>query len=658
MNQAWRKNADNNCPTSIRHPMGPAEPARSPPASWVVVRLGWRGFWEGAHVSAEVQQFQVDLRGVVDLLSRHIYSSPRVYLRELLQNARDAITARREVDGGGGRIRITPLTDPSTGSGTGEFVLRDDGVGLTASEVADLLATVGRSSKRDIFDMPRSDYLGQFGIGLLSCFMVADTIVIRSRSARGGASVEWTGSADGTFQVAEIDEELPIGTSVHLVPRFDADELLRPAAVHELATTFGEFLPVRVTVDTPDGEVDITHDAPFLSDDPAAAVQYGRELLGAGPLDVIELSEPATGTRGLAYVLPYAPPPGARQATRMYLGRMLLSERAWDVLPEWAFFVRAVVDSTGLAPTASRESLVEDSALEHVREQLGAGIRRWVLELGLREPHRLAQFVAVHEVGLKSLVRHDEELAHFISRWLTLETTHGTMRVGDLVERYPHIRFAQTVDEFRQVAGISPSDEVLVNGGYLYDADLIRMLPDLYPHVSVEQVDVTGELDRLDPPPLDDRDAAVALESRAGAVLAASDCAVTVRSIDRPDLAALYVADPEVLRALDRGRTKGVTGALWGGVLDRIDATLSAARDDDLSARLCLNWSNRVVRALVRVQDDAVFARTVQLLYIQALLAGHHPLADADRALMTSALADLVSLSAGIEEDSVPFDTL
>ena len=201
----------------------------------------------------------------------------------------------------------------------------------------------------------------------------------------------------------------------------------------------------------------------------------------------------------------------------MYLGRMLLGERVDDVLPEWAFFVRAVVDSTGLAPTASRESLVDDAALERVREQLGAGIRRWVLELGLREPHRLAQFVAIHEVGLKSLVRHDEELARFITRWLTLETTHGTMRIGDLVERYPHVRFAPSVDEFRQVAGISPSSEVLVNGGYLYDADLVRMLPDLYPQVTVELVDVTGELDRLDPPPLDDRDAAIALEARAGA---------------------------------------------------------------------------------------------------------------------------------------------
>ncbi|WP_406249244.1 HSP90 family protein [Microbacterium sp. M] len=598
----------------------------------------------------EIQQFQVDLRGVVDLLSRHIYSSPRVYLRELLQNARDAITARSEVDGAGGTIRITPLTEAS-----GEFVLRDDGVGLTATEVAELLATVGRSSKRDIFDLPRSDYLGQFGIGLLSCFMVADTIVIRSRSARGGASVEWTGSADGTFQVAELDEELPIGTSVHLIPRFDTDDLLRPAAVRELATVFGEFLPVRVVLETEGGDVDITRPAPFLdaASDPDAAVQYGRDLLGSSPLDVIELSEPATGTRGLAYVLPFAPPPGSRQATRMYLGRMLLSERADDVLPDWAFFVRAVVDSTGLAPTASRESLVEDAALERVREQLGAGIRRWILELGLREPHRLAQFVAIHEVGLKSLVRHDEELAAFITRWLTVETTHGSIRIGDLVERFGHLRYAQTVDEFRQVAGISPSAEVLVNGGYLYDADLIRMIPDLYPHVTVEKVDVTGELDRLDPPPLDDRAAAVALEDRAGAVLAASDCSVVVRSIDRPELPGLYVADPEVLRSLDRSRTKGITGALWGGVLARIDDTLAAGREDDLSARLCLNWSNRVVRSLIGVRDDAVFSRTVQLLYIQALLAGHHPLSDADRALMTTALADLVSLSAGLDVDTI-----
>ncbi len=109
------------------------------------------------------QQFQVDLRGIVDLLSRHIYSGPRVFLRELMQNACDAITARAEFEAStspagmprqSSGIRITPLSDRSD-----EFIVRDDGIGLTASEVTDLLATVGRSSKRDIFDLPRSDFL-------------------------------------------------------------------------------------------------------------------------------------------------------------------------------------------------------------------------------------------------------------------------------------------------------------------------------------------------------------------------------------------------------------------------------------------------------------------------------------------------------------------
>ena len=262
-------------------------------------------------MSADEQQFQVDLRGVVDLLSRHIYSSPRVYLRELLQNARDAIAARVEADGGGGRILIRPLTEERD-----EFVLTDDGVGLTAAEVADLLATVGRSSKRDIFDLPRSDYLGQFGIGLLSCFMVADEIVIRSRSARGGAPVEWIGSANGTFRVRELDEDLPVGTSVHLTPRFDQGDLLRTEAVRELATAFAEFLPVQVELELSSGStVAITRPAPFLSahDDPEGALEYGKDLLGAAPLDMIELSEPGTGTQGVAYVLPFAPPPGARR---------------------------------------------------------------------------------------------------------------------------------------------------------------------------------------------------------------------------------------------------------------------------------------------------------------------------------------------------------
>jgi len=597
--------------------------------------------------STAAQQFQVDLRGVIDLLSRHIYSSPRVFLRELLQNAVDAIAARRAVDGGGGRIRITPVSDRSA-----EFVMRDDGVGLTEAEVADLLATVGRSSKRDIFDLPRGDFLGQFGIGMLSCFMVCDTIVIRSRSAAGSAPVEWTGHSDGTFTVAPYPEDIPVGTSVHLTPRADTRSLLGTSTVMELAEAFGRYLPHAVVVDLPGGgETTVTEPAPFLDGDPERQLAYGRQLIGAEPLDVIPLHVPGTQTRGVAFVLPYAPPPSARQSTRVYLRRMLLTERADELLPSWAFFARAVVDSGSLHPTASRESLVDDDALEQTRQEIGEAIRRWILEVALQDPVRLSQFVSIHEVALKSLVRHDDELARFIVRWLSVETTAGRLRVEELASRFPVVRYAETVDEFRQVASMTSAGGILVNGGYLYDADLVRRIPELFPGVEVERVDVVGEIDRLDLAPLDDRAAATALEERAAAALEEVD--VAVRTFERADLPGLFVADPEVLRALDRGRARSAGGALWGGVLDRAANIVSGGRSADaLAARLCLNWTNPMIRKLAATPPGRVFDLSVQLLYVQSLLAGHHPLGPHDRTMMSAALSELVDRA--IDTDTPP----
>lgn len=42
------------------------------------------------------ENFQVYLRGIVEILSHNLYSSPRVFVRELIQNARDAVVARGE----------------------------------------------------------------------------------------------------------------------------------------------------------------------------------------------------------------------------------------------------------------------------------------------------------------------------------------------------------------------------------------------------------------------------------------------------------------------------------------------------------------------------------------------------------------------------------
>mgnify|MGYP005986745965 CR=1 FL=1 len=43
---------------------------------------------------SDTYHFQVNLGGMLDVLSNHLYKSPDVFLRELLQNGVDAITLR------------------------------------------------------------------------------------------------------------------------------------------------------------------------------------------------------------------------------------------------------------------------------------------------------------------------------------------------------------------------------------------------------------------------------------------------------------------------------------------------------------------------------------------------------------------------------------
>ena len=397
----------------------------------------------------DAQAFQVDLRGVVDLLSRHLYSGPRVYLRELLQNGVDAITARQQIDPAAPAcIRLRALPG-------GGLEVRDSGIGLTLAEAGDLLATIGRSSKRDLdLGTGRHEFLGQFGIGLLSAFMVASTIELESRSASepGARAIRWRGFDDGSYELIETVEELEPGSVVRLLPRRDAEHWLTTETVVALAQEFGSLLPfdiaIEVPIEIPGGGRElawrrVTLDGlPWQSgeDDSRRArlARYCRETLGFEPIDQIDLSVPLAGVSGVAFVLPHAVT-GQGGSHRVYVKRMLLGTRVDDLLPEWAFFVRCVVDADGLRPTASRESLYSDEILLAVQDELGRQVRAWLLGLLERRDHVARDFLKTHHLAVRALATTDDEMLDLVAEVMPYESTDGNVTLAEVQERHGRV---------------------------------------------------------------------------------------------------------------------------------------------------------------------------------------------------------------------------
>ncbi|MFI0370184.1 HSP90 family protein [Actinomadura sp. 1N219] len=580
------------------------------------------------------QAFQVDLRGVVDLLSRHLYASPRVYLRELLQNAVDAITARGAItaNGEGGRVEI------ETGGGT--LRVHDDGIGLTADEVHTLLATIGRSSKRDELGFARHDFLGQFGIGLLSAFLVADEIEVVTRSAKGGDAIRWTGLSGGSYRVEPAERDQP-GTTVSLRPRPGSAELLSPPVVADLARTYGSLLPVDLTVDG----VPITAGGPpwqVAHPDPAsrrrALEQYCEDLYGFTPFDVVDLDVPEAGLTGVAFVLPQPVSPAARAAHRVYLKRMLLAENVEKLLPEWAFFARCVVDAGELRPTASREALYEDELLDSARQGLGDVLRQWLVRLSETDPGRLRAFLRLHQLGVKAMALHDDEMLRIVDQWLEYETSAGPMTLHEFRRRHPDGRFTPSVDEFRRLSSVAGAQGVgLVNGGYVHDSEIIERLPALDPDIRLTRLDaaeLTTTFGVLDP----------AAELRLRQFLAAAQraverlgCEVVVREFDPASLPALYLTSRDAQFREELARAREEADELWADVLGAVNATTGVDRP-----QLVLNHRNPLARRVTSLTDDGLVELAVQALYGQALLLGHHPLRPADTAVLNRSFIGLL----------------
>lgn len=626
--------------------------------------------------------FQVDLRGIVDLLSHHLYSSPRVFVRELLQNAVDAITARRVTDSEAPAV-VRIIADGA------QVQVRDSGIGLTEDEVHRFLATIGRSSKRggvsagagaagiitgpdgfpdtfsdaeSVLELGRGDFLGRFGIGLLACFVVADEITVVTRSAvdEDAPAVEWCGAADGHYDIRILPpEQAPAqaGTTVTLKPSPGKEFWFQAPRVVELARDFGSLLPYETVLEDEAGYTYRITETPPVWDreypSPGtrfeALAAYCQDTLGFAPLDIIELNIPLLGIKGAAYILPTAATTSEQGGHRVHIKGMLLTDQARGLLPDWAFFVRCVIDTDALRPTASREALYEDDRLAAVREALGNRVRDWLAGLAATDPPRLNRLLAVHYLGVKALARFDDDLFGLTLPWLPFETTSGRLPLTAFADQHRVIHLTAGDEEFQQVSQIAAAVGLgVVNGGYTYDADLVRKLPRALPGVTVLDLDpetIAAHLDTVDPA---EELAAGPLLATARRVLDALDCDVALRAYHPVTIPALLLDGREARHERARADAEAEAAAdgddLWAGIL-------GALRTVGPRARLVLNHRSPLIQGLIDLDDAELAATGIEAVYGQSLLLSKRPIRSSESALLNRAFLGLLGHAVGRRQE-------
>ncbi|MBN2193020.1 MAG: molecular chaperone HtpG [Polyangiaceae bacterium] len=607
-----------------------------------------------------VHTFQAEVNEVLRLVIHSLYSHPEVFLRELVSNASDALDRLRfralgEPDllpeGETPRIELIPNPDAGT------LTIADNGIGMTAEELAKNLGTVAWSGSRDFVQQLRAaqeskekglQLIGQFGVGFYSSYLVADDVDVVSRAAGTTAAHRWSSQGKDTFTIEEAARERH-GTSVVLHVRAEHREMLSEHRLRDLVERYSDYVehPIELVIQR-DGKEErrqLNRANALWQRRPAevTAEQY-EELYKhlardwEGPLAWRHFH--IEGTQMFAGVV-FVPrrrgwdlfDPGQHHGMRLHVQRVFVLDEAEELVPRWLRFLRGVVDSEDLPLNVSRELLQDSRAVRTIRQQITSQTLDLLSEMSQEKPDDYGHFWNTFGVVLKEALHFEPDVKEKVIRLLRYESagreglTSLTDYVARMKEGQPAIYFAAGTS--RAALEASPHLEALIQRGY----EVLLMTDPVDPFAVSAIEDFEGKpllsamTAKLELPKRDgegsssegDGDAAAhPLLERFRAVL--GDAVAEVRPSHRLKDSPVCLVIPE------------------GGMAPHVERMLRAVQrvDGPLGRRILeVNLDHALVQGLATVHErDGASPRVsawIRALYDQAMLAEGSPVEDPAR---------------------------
>ncbi len=585
-------------------------------------------------------RFKVNLGGMIDILSEHLYSSPAVYIRELLQNGMDAIQARKMLDSSydSGSIYIDIKEKES-------ILFSDSGTGLTEAEIHQFLAIIGESSKRDLENGVLSEeFIGRFGIGILSCFMVSDEIILKTHSVKDGSCHEWCGKPDGTYTIKETEIPDRIkdgGSSIFLKCKSGCEDYCSSELIRMLVHYYGMLLPYPITLN--DGsecrQINKVY-LPWEGENPNRdeILSFGLLTFGEQFFDYIPIHSESGKVDGVAYILPYEVSAAGTQNHRLYLKNMLLTEDGDGLIPEWAVFVRCILNAKALRPTASRENFYKDRVLAETRREVAGCIAAYIIELSKTGGQKFSTFLSIHQRGLKSIAIENQELFEILIPYFQFHTTQGMLNGKDLLDLGEELIYTTEIEQFNQMSQIFfAQGRLLINAGYVYDGELLHRMSELF-GIKINALQEQDILALMKNCSIDELEKLDRFKITAGNVMKKYDCEVEFKHFRPDQLPVFYYVDSDakLLRELNQAKEK--SGSLFMGMLDSFASELQ----DKACAVLYFNYNNPIIKKLCEFEQTEQVKMVIEILYVQALMIGGFPLRNNELQVMNRKILELM----------------
>ncbi|KAF9669619.1 hypothetical protein SADUNF_Sadunf14G0126200 [Salix dunnii] len=198
----------------------------------------------------EKYEYQAEVSRLMDLIVNSLYSNKEVNASDALDKLRFLSVTDSELLKDAPDLDIRIQTDKDNGI----ITIIDSGIGMTRQELIDCLGTIAQSGTAKFLKALKdskdagadNNLIGQFGVGFYSAFLVADRVVVSTKSPRSDKQYVWEGEANASSytirEETDLENLIPRGTRLTLYLKRDDKGFAHPERIQKLVKNYSQFV--------------------------------------------------------------------------------------------------------------------------------------------------------------------------------------------------------------------------------------------------------------------------------------------------------------------------------------------------------------------------------------------------------------------------------
>ncbi len=376
-------------------------------------------------------KIRINTENIFPIIKKAVYSDHEIFIRELVSNSIDAIKKRRMASlAGDCNDSDKPQVNISINREKNTLTISDNGIGMNDEEIKKYINQVAFSSAEEFLEKYKNDddeFIGHFGLGFYSSFMVSSKVEIITKSAIGESkSFKWSCDGSPSFTLEESDRH-EIGTDVVLYLMDEEKEFIEPSRIKSLIKKYCDFMPIDILFEN---ETINKKNPPWrkqpseLKDEDYIELYKYLYPFQGDPLLWIHLNTDFPyNIQGILYFPKLSGRADWEKGEiKLFCNQVFVSDSIKEIVPKYLLPLRGVIDSIDIPLNVSRSALQTDRKVRSISSFISKKIASKLKDLIKNQPEFYAEIWDSISAFIKIGAIEDDKFSDLVKDNIIFET--------------------------------------------------------------------------------------------------------------------------------------------------------------------------------------------------------------------------------------------